>query len=146
MQINKLGLVFFACMFGLSVVLYLAWAKSWDCGYKLTIGSIVRTDNGLSISNTQIETPGVIMPDEIFSLGGPAFQTNVRGDGNYRFRYSANVSKISLWSGQTKVYEGLPIASFKLKRGTLGIEPVAAGPAMVEAQCRCSVGLFIENL
>jgi hypothetical protein len=127
-------------------VLLAFYEKTWECGAKITVGEIQRNGSSLRILNAKIETPGTILDDMYYSPGVPGpFQFNLRGDGKYLFRYSDNVSKIGLWSEQTKVYEGPPIATFSVGKGKLGIDIHAEGSTLIEATSRCSIGSFVKS-
>jgi hypothetical protein len=118
----------------------------WECGVRYTIGDMHRKGNSLSMSNVSIGTFGFMMLIETkMSSLGPTAQYNIRGDGKYSFRYSDNVKKIGLWSGQTKVYEGPPIAAFNVGTGWIGIDIHAEGSTHVEATNRCSIRSLLSN-
>ncbi|CAN5375537.1 hypothetical protein BH11PSE11_BH11PSE11_32240 [soil metagenome] len=125
--------------------------STWECGLKMSIGDMHRDKNSLSMSNTIIETPGAyVINDQRMSVGSgfpsPKIQYGIYGDGNYRLKYSANVSKIVLWVGEKKAYDGPPVPEINAGPGWLGIDVYAEGKTYVEAMSRCSVGSFIRNV
>ena len=118
--------------------------QSWECSYKLNTGTVQRTANSLKISNRSTQTAGVIISNVSMSIDAPMADRpmileDIGSNGDYTFHYSTNVKKVIFWSRKTKVYEGPPIASFKIGRGPFAIEPVADEPATVEAISRCSI-------
>ncbi|MBL0125497.1 MAG: hypothetical protein IPP88_23485 [Betaproteobacteria bacterium] len=110
------------CAFGLPAGLYAFRDNSWECKTKVTVGFVQRDGNKLSVRDSQIEESGAIISDSSLSLSSPLrFEFNLRGKGNFHFRYSENVSKVGLWSGRIKVYDGPPIDSFIFGKGRLGV-------------------------
>lgn len=125
-------------------------STTWDCGLRMKIGDMHREKNSFSMSNTIIETPGVFLNDTRMSIGSPfpatMIQYAIHGDGNYRLKYSDNISKIGVWVGKRKVYEGPPIAELKAGTGMLGIDVYAEGKSYVEAMNQCSIGSLVKSI
>ncbi len=102
----------------------------------------------MSIFMVEEQMWGGLLTSMRMSLNEPIGMTaNLRAVGEYRFNYSDNIRKIAIRAGNTKVYEGLPIASLKVGPGPIGIdiESHGDGDVSVEAIGLCTAGSLIES-
>ena len=79
----------------------------------------------------------------------PMIETvNFYGNKEYKFRYSGDVTRFILWSGDRKVYDGLPIDSYRVdKKQELGVHFEWSGnEASIEITDRCSLGSVWSGL
>jgi hypothetical protein len=74
---------------------------------------------------------------------------DLRGKGNFKFRYSENISGIQLWSGSSMIYDGTPIGSHQMPPGPLRVELQRNGSApdtLIEVTDSCSMNSFWSSL
>jgi hypothetical protein len=69
--------------------------------------------------------------------GGQSFETELPGVGAYHFRYSGNVSSVTLEIGKVIVYRGEPISSYEGKRGPMRVSVERVGPFSIEITNEC---------
>lgn len=117
-KILLLLLVFTISMF---VIFFTLYETTWECTAKVA--------KGIAIGS--VDTSGTIISESNYGVAGQnPIQFNLRGNGNYKLRYSDNVKRILLWSEKTKIYDGPPVAVFNVGRGALGINIHAEGKAV----------------
>jgi hypothetical protein len=144
--VKTLFLLICVCAFGLPAGLYAFRENTWECKTKYTVGLVQKDGKNVRVQDSQIEDSGGILSDSSMSLSSPLrFEFNLRGKGNFHFQFSDNVSKVGLWSGRSKVYDGPPISSFMLGKGRLGVELEAKGSAFVEVSDRCSIQSLVGS-
>ena len=108
-------------------------AQAWDCEARLSVnGETFGEHKRTHTSSNSTALSGILVTAEMSVFPAPtAFTVNLRGDRNFRFRFSDNIARIRLKLGSDLIYDGAPTNTFPITRkdkwGKLAIEPQWTG-------------------